>query len=399
MVRVVIGTQFGDEGKGRGIELFAESAEVVARYQGGTNAGHTLIIKGKSIVFHLLPSGIIYPHTICVIGNGVVVDPESLIKEINMAKKNGINFRKRFFISDCAHVVMPYHKKKDDPTGKIGTTREGIGPCYEDKYGRRGIRMIDILNPEVFKAMLKEFVSSSELQYIHKKYCEYGKQLNPYVADTSELMNKWIDEGKETLIEGAQGLLLDIDHGTYPYVTSSNPHSGGACTGLGISPTKIDEVIGIVKAYTSRVGEGPFPTVMDSKTEEKVRFIGKEYGATTGRPRRCGWLDAVLVKRALMVNGIKKIVLTKLDVLSEMPKIKICKNYKSKTTLSSLDSLSNAEPVYEELEGWKSDISKAREYKKLPGAAKKYIKRISELLDAEIIAVCVGPQKEATIFL
>jgi adenylosuccinate synthase len=399
MVKVIVGTQFGDEGKGRIIELFSKSADVVARYQGGANAGHTLIIDGNTVVFHLVPCGIIYPDTMCVIGNGVVIDPEALINELTTLEKYGFKAGNRFFISNSAHIVMPYHKSKDDITGKIGTTHKGIGPCYEDKYGRRGIRMIELLYPESFKEKLETLVTSPDFQPIYEQYCKYGKILAPYIADTTALMNKWIQEKKEILLEGAQGLLLDIDHGTYPYVTSSNPHAGGACTGLGISPTCIDEVIGVVKAYTSRVGEGPMPTTMNPDIEEAIRSRGKEYGATTGRPRRCGWLDIVLLKRVLMINGIKKIVLTKLDTLDEMPKIKICTKYVPEANFALPELMYKTKPEYEELEGWQTPISGIREYKKLPEATKKYVERISELLDVKIVAICVGPQKDATIFL
>ncbi|MDI6840082.1 MAG: adenylosuccinate synthase [bacterium] len=419
MVRVIVGTQWGDEGKGRVIELFAKDADVVARYNGGANAGHTIYVGGDRLVFHIIPSGIIYPHTICIIGNGVVIDPEVLIKEIKTAKSKGINIEHRLFISDKAHLVMPYHKLRDDKDGLLGTTRMGIGPCYEDKYARRGIRVADLLYPEVFKEKLKNNLKeypSLKLDKIYVQYKSFSDFIIPFITDTSTLLNQWIDKGKEVILEGAQGLLLDVDHGTYPFVTSSNPQAGAACCGLGIGPTKIDEVIGVTKAYTSRVGNGPLPTRMTKEFENIVREMGQEYGATTGRPRRCGWLDAVLVGKALKVNDIKKIVITKLDVLDKLPKVKICKQYEYKEDkhrvatglqtcrrqadfLSVAELSSNFAPVYEELDGWLSPTGSVRSYNKLPTAAKKYIDKITELIDAKITAICVGPTKENTIFL
>lgn len=407
MVRVIVGTQWGDEGKGRVAEFFAQNADVIARYQGGANTGHTIVLKGEQLVFHLVPCGIIYPHTLCIIGNGVVIDPEVFINEIKELKSRGINPDDRLFLSDRAHIVMPYHKTEDDPDGVLGTTKKGVGPCYEDKYARRGIRVADLLYPEIFKEKLSHNLklhSSFDFEQTYSQYLSYGEFLAPFVTDTAELINRLIDDGKEVILEGAQGLLLDIDHGTYPFVTSSNPHAGAACTGLGIGPTKIDEVIGVTKAYTSRVGEGPFPTRLPPDIEDKVREHGQEYGATTGRPRKCGWLDAATVRNAIKISGIKKIVITKLDVLDILPVIKICKEYKNKRVkqlshLSLSELVPDLEPVYEELEGWNTPTSNVREYNNLPSAAQKYLERLSELLNAEIVAVCVGPQKEATIFL
>ncbi|MCK4307937.1 adenylosuccinate synthase [candidate division WOR-3 bacterium] len=409
MVRVIVGTQFGDEGKGRAVEFLAPHSQVIARYQGGANAGHTIHINEEPLVFHLVPSGIIYPHTLCIIGNGVVLDPEELIKEITLLKEKGISIENRFFISPYTHIVMPYHKLRDDSNHSIGTTRRGIGPCYEDKYGRRGIRLADLSSPEIleeklkhnlsiFKSLPQDSANNLEFNSIYEQYLSFGKFLSPFVADTALLLNRWIDEGKEVLLEGAQGLLLDIDHGTYPFVTSSNPHSGGASTGLGISPTRIDEVIGITKAYTTRVGKGPLPTRLPPDIEEKVRECGKEYGATTGRPRRCGWLDVPLLRRALMLNDIKQIILTKLDVLDELPEIKICKEYKNMGA-EWCANLENSEPVYETLPGWMTSTQSIRKYADLPVNTKRYIERISGLLEVKIMAVFVGPQKEATIEL
>jgi adenylosuccinate synthase len=410
MVKVVIGTQFGDEGKGRGIQLLAQDVSVVARYQGGANAGHTVYVGREKFVFRLVPSGIIYPHISCIMGNGMSIDPKELIKEIEFFKSKGIKFDKRFFISKNAHIVMPYHKLDDDQNGNIGTTRKGIGPCYQDKYARKGIRMEDLLFPQIFKDKVKRnLLSYKNLSFdkIYDEYLSFGKCLAPFITDTSWLLNNWIDEGKEILLEGAQGGLLDIDHGTYPFVTSSHPHSGGACCGLGIGPTKIDEIIGITKAYITRVGNGPLPTKMPNEIEAKIREKGKEYGATTGRPRRCGWFDAVLVKKIIMINDIKKIILTKFDVLDELSEIKICKEYAPASASSSvfshpeyLDTLEpNFKPVYESMPGWMSSTRNIRDYNKLPKAAQNYLQRIEELLEVKIIAICVGPSKEETIIL
>jgi adenylosuccinate synthase len=404
MVKVIVGTQFGDEGKGRAIELLAQKASVVARYQGGANAGHTIWVGDQSFVFHLIPSGAVYPHTACIMGNGMVIDPLQLIDEMKTLKSQGIELKNRLFISEHAHIVMPYHKLKDDLDAVIGTTHKGIGPCYEDKYARRGIRTIDLLHPEILKKRLKANIDSySDLDFdqVYNQYIAFGHTLSPFITDTVLLLNRWIDEGKEILLEGSQGLLLDIDHGTYPFVTSSNPHSGGACSGLGISPTKIDEVIGVTKAYTSRVGEGPLTTTLPPELEAKVRDKGQEFGATTGRSRRCGWLDAVAVRRSLKINGVNRIILTKLDVLDQMPEIKICKEYKTDSSdPSTVTEFSPApEPVYESLPGWETPLGDIRNYKDLPLNARNYIERVSKLVETEIMAIGVGPKKENTIKL
>ncbi|MBI4722434.1 MAG: adenylosuccinate synthase [Candidatus Stahlbacteria bacterium] len=401
MVKVIVGTQFGDEGKGRAIELLAPDVSVVARYQGGANAGHTIYVNGEATVFRLVPSGIIYPHILCVMGNGMAIDIAELINEFELLKSKGIKFEHRFFISQLANVVMPYHKVRDDTAGSIGTTHKGIGPCYEDKYARKGIRIIDLIYPELLKLKLTQNLQSTNFDSIYEQYKDFGEYIAPYVADTSLLLNQWIDDGKEVLLEGAQGLLLDIDHGTYPYVTSSHPHSGGACCGLGVAPTKIDEVIGITKAYITRVGNGPLPTQLPIELEEKIRAKGKEYGATTGRPRRCGWLDAALGKRAIMLNNIKKIILTKLDVLDDLSEIKICTTYKSENSklFPICELASGVEPSYETLPGWKTPTTHIKNYNDLPRAAKNYIERIKELLNVEIMAICVGPTRENTILV
>ncbi|RKY67760.1 MAG: adenylosuccinate synthase, partial [Candidatus Latescibacterota bacterium] len=340
MVIVVVGTQWGDEGKGKVIDYFARDVDIIARYQGGANAGHTVIINGKKFIFHLIPSGILYPDKICVIGNGVVVDPVSLFEEISLLEKNGIKVDGRLFISENAHITMPYHKLLDQiedkfrGKGKLGTTGRGIGTTYADKYNRIGIRAVDFLDDDVFYEKLKialelknylfrEYYKEKMLNTdrIYKEYKPVREKMKKYVINSVLFLNEMIDKGKKILAEGAQGTFLDIDFGTYPYVTASNPISGGVCTGLGIPPTKIDKVIGVVKAYTTRVGKGPFPTEIKDFLGEKLRRLGNEYGATTGRPRRCGWFDSVIVKFAKTVNGLDEVIITKLDVLSGIEKL------------------------------------------------------------------------------
>ena len=341
---VLVGSQWGDEGKGKIVDLISKEFEVVVRYQGGANAGHTVEIGDKKYILHLIPAGILRENVICVIGNGVVIDPTALLEEIEILKQNNINVDGRLFISHNAHLIMPYHKLLDSinesGNNKIGTTGRGIGPCYIDKYGRKGIRIVDLLNrtelEKKIRANLKE--KNEILEKIHshagldvdaivKEYLEFDLTIDKYIKDAPSLLNRALDEGKSVLLEGAQGTFLDIDHGTYPYVTSSSPTSGGACTGSGIPPTRIDSVIGIVKAYTTRVGNGPFPTELLDDDGEKLRKIGAEFGATTGRPRRCGWFDAFLVAYSKMINGITSVALTKLDVLSGFEKIKVCVGY------------------------------------------------------------------------
>jgi adenylosuccinate synthase len=344
---VVVGAQWGDEGKGKIVDLLTESADVVARYQGGHNAGHTVKIKNEKFILHVIPSGILHRGKACIIGNGVVIDPKSLIEEIEGLKRRKIYVGKNLFISGRAHVIMPYHTvldgKHEEAKGskKIGTTGRGIGPAYVDKMSRQGIRMVDLMDSKVFKEKLKANLSEInfllEKKYKHRKisvekiyseYMKYVEYLSPFVTDTVVLTNKFIDRGKSVLFEGAQGTLLDIDHGTYPYVTSSNASVGGVCTGLGVSPSKLNGILGIVKAYTTRVGGGPFPTELKDKLGEYLRLHGGEYGATTGRPRRCGWLDMVSLKHSIRINGFTGIALTKLDVLDGIDKIKVCVAYR-----------------------------------------------------------------------
>lgn len=345
-VIIVVGSQWGDEGKGKIVDLISQDADIVARYQGGANAGHTIVINGKQYILHLIPSGILHPNCICVIGNGVVIDPIALKNEIKMLEDNGINVHGRLFISHKAHLIMPYHKlldqvrEKDAKSYAIGTTGRGIGPAYFDKATRSGIRIVDLLDKKGFEQKLRNNLEE-KYNILHKiygfekinvdelmeEYLSFDAEIDDLITDTTLLLNNAIAEGKKIIAEGAQGALLDLDHGTYPYVTSSNPTSGGACTGLGIPPTAISKVIGIVKAYTTRVGNGPFPTELKDQTGERLRQIGAEYGATTGRPRRCGWLDLVALKYSVMINGITEIAITKLDVLDAFDEIKVCTTY------------------------------------------------------------------------
>ncbi|MBE2279142.1 MAG: adenylosuccinate synthase [Ignavibacteriaceae bacterium] len=420
-VSVIVGGQWGDEGKGKVVDLLSNKFDIVARYQGGANAGHTIIINDKKFVFHLIPSGILHPGTICILGNGVVIDPVALLDEIEFLRKNNISVKNRLFISQNAHLIMPYHKLIDSlsETGtlKIGTTGKGIGPCYIDKYARKGIRIIDLLNRRTLEDkirrnleeknnLLKNYYGHSEMniQEMVDEYLEFDRTIDEYIKDVPSYLNKAILEGKRILLEGAQGSLLDVDHGTYPFVTSSNPTSGGACTGTGIPPTKISEVISIVKAYTTRVGEGPFPTELINETGELLRKTGHEFGATTGRPRRCGWFDAFLVRYSGMINGTTSVALTKMDVLSVLDEIKVCTGYIFEGKLLSnypidCDILENVEPVYTTLPGWKEDISSCRKYSDLPLNAKKYLEYISGEANMKISILSVGADRDATIIM
>lgn len=420
---VVVGSQWGDEGKGKITDLLSEEADIIVRYQGGCNAGHTVVKGDEQYIFHLIPSGILHKGVKCLIGNGVVIDPESLLQEIENLKKKNIEIDDNLLIDFKAHVVLPYHKTLDEikemkrGKDKIGTTKRGIGPAYVDKIARTGIRMIDLIdekslskkletnlneNNNIFEKLYGLKISNQEKKDILKKYREYGQLLKKYVTDVSLYLNQAINEDKKILFEGAQGTLLDVDHGTFPYVTSSNPIAGGACTGTGVGPTKIDRVMGITKAYTTRVGRGPFPTEMQGELEEFTRQKGGEFGATTGRPRRCGWFDAVLVNYAVRINGMDSMVLTKIDVLSDFKKIKICTSYKYngetiKEFPVNLEILENCIPVYEEMEGWKGDISQITKYEDFPRQLKAYINRIEELVKTKVVIVSVGPKRSQTI--
>ncbi|MBS4035879.1 MAG: adenylosuccinate synthase [Ignavibacterium sp.] len=418
---VLVGSQWGDEGKGKIVDILSEKYKIVARYQGGANAGHTVIIGDKQHILHLIPSGILRDDVICVIGNGVVIDPSALLEEIEILEKNGINVEGRLYISHNAHLIMPYHKLLDSISEsgeqKIGTTGRGIGPCYIDKFARKGIRIVDLLDraelEKKIRANLKEKNELLKKVYEHegldvdsivKDYLEFDKAIDKYIKDVPAFLNQALNEGKSILLEGAQGTLLDIDHGTYPFVTSSSPTSGGACTGTGIPPTKIDSVIGIVKAYTTRVGNGPFPTELLNEEGEKLRKIGAEFGATTGRPRRCGWYDAFLVAYSQMVNGITSVAITKLDVLSGFEKINVCIGYelngkRLKSYPSSVDQLSSVTPIYEELDGWDEDISNCLSYDELPAKTKEYLEFIAKHSGIKIDIISVGPKRKQTFFV
>jgi len=420
---VVVGSQWGDEGKGKIVDLLAKDADVIVRYQGGSNAGHTVITDKGTFIFHLIPSGVLYRGKLCVLGNGVAIDPGGLIDELDGLKKNGIAVGKRFLICQRAHVIMPYHKAIDKAAEqakgarRIGTTGRGIGPAYVDKMARVGIRMGDLLNPDVLKKKIKEnlveinafleriyHAKGFTVQSIFKEYQAYGERLRPHIADVPLVLHRAFASGQKVLFEGAQGTHLDVDFGTYPYVTSSSSCSGGACTGSGVGPTNISAVLGVTKAYTTRVGGGPFPTELDDAMGKQLMTRGHEYGATTGRVRRCGWLDAVLLRYAVRVNGLTSLAMTKLDVLDGCEELKICTGYRYKGKLyrempSDLDVLENCRPVYERWPGWTTDTTGATAYKALPLAAKKYLARVKELVSCPIDIVSTGSKREETIVI
>ncbi len=420
-VTVLVGSQWGDEGKGKIVDILSKHYDIVTRYQGGANAGHTVSINNKQFILHLIPSGILREKVICVIGNGVVIDPTALIEEINLLEKNDIKVDGRLYISHNAHLIMPYHKLLDSINesgeNKIGTTGRGIGPCYIDKYARKGIKIVDLLNRKLLEEKIRENLKEKnnllkkvygheelDVDEIIKQYVEFDKLIDKYIKDVPAYLNGAISEGKSILLEGAQGALLDVDHGTYPYVTSSSPTSGGACTGTGIPPTKIDSVYGIVKAYTTRVGYGPFPTELLNDDGELLRKIGAEYGATTGRPRRCGWFDAFLVGYSAMINGIDSVAVTKLDVLSKFDEVKVCIGYELdgrslKSFPTDVERLSKVKPVYETLPGWKKEISGCLSYSDLPKETKDYLKFISETSGIELKIISVGPNRNQTFFV
>jgi adenylosuccinate synthase len=420
----IIGAQWGDEGKGKVVDLFTREADIIVRFQGGNNAGHTLVVDGEKTILHLVPSGALHPNKLCVIGNGVVVDPEILIEEIKALKADGhLTSDDQLRISEQAHVIMPYHKAIDlarerlRGKGKIGTTGRGIGPAYEDKVARVGIRFVDLLEEDTFRDKLKRNIEEKnfylkailnekalDFRAIHDRYAQYREKLQRFVTNTGLLLDRSMREGKRVLFEGAQGTLLDVDHGTYPYVTSSSTVTGGACSGSGVGPQNIQHVIGISKAYTTRVGSGPFPTELDGPEGETLRREGAEFGATTGRSRRCGWFDAVGVRHAVRMNGITGIALTKLDVLTGFKKIPICTAYRYQGSLisefpASVKVMQKAEPVYEEMAGWSAPLDNVRAFADLPKSAQKYVRRIEEVIGSEIILVSVGPGREQTILL
>ena len=420
MNTVVVGAQWGDEGKGKVIDVLAADADLIIRYQGGNNAGHTVIVDHSEFVFHLIPSGLLHPGTIGLIGNGVVVDPEALVEELERLRARRRDIDRALKISDQAHLIFPYHKRLDIAeeaarTGRIGTTGRGIGPCYVDKVARCGIRIADLYDEEVFAAKLRRNIEEKnrllealyheppfDFQDCFDRYRRFATILQPLVVNSTRFLREAIRQGKRLLFEGAQGTLLDLDHGTYPYVTSSNATAGGACTGAGVPPTCIDRIIGVVKAYTTRVGEGPFPTEFPPALMEQIRTKGREFGATTGRPRRCGWFDAVIARHAVWVNGCDSIAVTKLDVLDDMPTIQVGVGYRVGGQRfddfpSDIGLLSSSEPVYESLPGWGCDTSQVERVADLPKAAQAYLKRLEELLGVPICLISIGSKREQAL--
>lgn len=418
---VVVGLQYGDEGKGKITDVLSAKSDYVVRFQGGDNAGHTVYAGEEKFVLHLLPSGVLQCKGKCIIANGVVVNPKAFLKEIGQIEEKGMR-TDHVFISRRAHVIMPYHilldtyREEEEGGTQIGTTKKGIGPCYEDKIARVGIRMVDLLNPEVLAEKIKKNLKTKnslfekyfekpklDFDEIYNEFLALGETLKDRIVDTEVELNEAIHDGKNILFEGAQAAMLDIDFGTYPYVTSSSPTTGGVCSGAGVPPTSLQNLIGVAKAYTTRVGNGPFPTELNDEIGEEMRKVGHEFGATTGRPRRCGWLDLVSLKHATMINGINNLVITKLDVLSGMPTLKIATKYKTEDGkiidyfTSSTTKLYNYEPMYEELEGWTEDITHARTYDDLPANAKKYIEFIEKHLGINVYLVSVGPERTQNI--
>lgn len=417
---VVVGTQWGDEGKGKIVDVLAEKADYIVRFQGGDNAGHTVVVNGNKHVLHLLPSGVLHEDSLCIIGPGVVCNPFVLIQEMNQLKESGLS-TDHIVISDSAQILMPYHRYQDEleeaaAVNKIGTTKRGIGPCYEDKYARRGIRYHEFLNRDHFNARLKEVLEKKNRMFtavyggepmdydeMVRQFDEIRDIIAPMVKETVHLVNKAIDEDKIVLFEGAQAAMLDINYGTYPYVTSSSPTAAGVTTGAGVGPNRIGRIIGVVKAYSTRVGEGPFVTELEDETGKHLREAGHEYGATTGRPRRCGWLDLLVVKHAGMINGLTDIVLTKIDVLSGLDEIKVCTGYEIDGEVldyvpSDQMDVARAVPVYTVLPGWKEDISECRTYEELPENARKYVEFIEEVTGVPVAMISVGPDRENNIY-
>lgn len=417
---VLIGAQWGDEGKGKVTDFLAEKADIVVRYQGGNNAGHTVVVGEEEFKLHLIPSGILYPEKTCVIGNGVVIDPAVLLQELKYLAGRGVN-TDNLRISPRAHVIMPYHKKLDEVieeskgANKIGTTRRGIGPAYMDKAARVGIRIVDLMDKEEFERILEQNLEEKNLlldrvyeadgfekDAIMQEYLGYADALRKYVADTSVIIHNALEQGQNVLFEGAQGTLLDLDHGTYPFVTSSHPIAGAACIGAGLGPTQITKALGILKAYTTRVGEGPFPTELNDAVGKHLQDVGHEFGTTTGRPRRCGWFDAVIARYAARMSGLTGFAVTKLDVLTGIETLKICTGYKYNGEIitefpASLKVLQQCEPVYEEMPGWQEDITGAKSFAELPKAAQNYLNRFVELTKVPIAIIGVGTRRTQTI--
>jgi adenylosuccinate synthase len=420
---VIVGTQWGDEGKGKIVDILSRDADIVVRYQGGSNAGHTVINHHGTFVFHLIPSGILYRGKTCVIGNGVVIDPAAMIEEMDGLQAKGVKVGKNFVVSERAHVILPYHKaiekasEQSKGSRKIGTTGRGIGPSYADKMARIGIRMGDLLNPQLFRRKLEENVAEMntflqrlyqmegfQVEKIFQQYRGYADRLKGHISDTTVLLNDAIERGRCVLFEGAQGTHLDVDYGTYPYVTSSSAAAGGACTGTGVGPTNIDGVMGIAKAYTTRVGGGPFPTELLDNVGCGLQERGKEFGATTGRPRRCGWFDGVVVRYATRVNGLTSLAVTKLDVLDGCKELKLCTGYRYNGALykdmsADLQVLTDCEPVYETFRGWATPTTGLTSYAKLPSQAKRYLARVEEIAACPIDIISTGSKREETIVL
>jgi adenylosuccinate synthase len=418
---ILVGAQWGDEGKGKIIDVLTRDADIVVRSQGGNNAGHTVVHAGQTYILHLIPSGILRRGKVCVIGNGVVIDPLALVREIEGLRKLGVAIGKNLLISDCAHLVLPYHRLMDEQRelskgrAKIGTTKRGIGPAYGDKAARTGLRMADLVQPELFSKKLRAKIRENNsilkalgakpisFQQVNDAYLAAGDVLRAFVANTVVYLHRALGRGKEILFEGAQGTFLDIDHGTYPYVTSSNTTAGGACTGSGVAPHRMDRVLGVMKAYTTRVGEGALPTE-DPALGDMLHDMGREFGATTGRARRCGWFDAVSSRYAMMINGIDELAITNLDGLDSVDPIRVCVGYKLhgkrlNVPPSDARQLEDCTPIYEEFAGWKRSTRSAKQFSQLPLAARNYARAISELTGAKLKIVSVGPTREETIFV
>jgi adenylosuccinate synthase len=419
---ILVGAQWGDEGKGKIIDVLTEQSDVVVRYQGGNNAGHTVEVGDQKYVLHLIPSGILHPGKVSVIGNGVVVDPVALLDEIKHLRQRGVTIDGNLYVSETAHLVLPYHRLLDEireeqkGKRKIGTTKRGIGPAYADKVARTGLRVIDLLSPERFSMKLRrKILETNEIfkafgarplsfAKINREYLASGRKLRPFIVNTVTLLNRAVCDGKNVLFEGAQGTMLDIDFGTYPFVTSSSATAGGACVGTGVPPHRMDRVVGVMKAYTTRVGEGPFPTELHDGHGATLRETGREFGATTGRPRRCGWFDAVATRYSVMVNGIDDLAVTKLDVLDALPKIKVCIAYKTagkqyETVPNDVDLLQRCTPIYQEVDGWQTSTKRTQKFEQLPKRARLYLQKLAQLSGAKLSIVSVGARREETIFL
>jgi adenylosuccinate synthase len=418
---ILVGAQWGDEGKGKIIDVLTEEADVIVRTQGGNNAGHTVFLGPQKYVLHLVPSGILHKRKTCIIGNGVVVDPVSLVEEIEGLRKLGVSSKGNLFLSETAHIVLPYHRELDAQREvlkgkhKIGTTKRGIGPAYGDKAARVGLRVNDLVNPARFEEKLKQRIKENNevlkafgakplsFSTVHRAYRSAGDYLKPFVANTVILLHQACQQGRSVLFEGAQGTFLDIDHGTYPFVTSSNTTAGGACTGSGVPPNRIDRVVGVMKAYTTRVGEGPLPTE-NAEIADMLHGMGREFGATTGRPRRCGWFDSVATRHAAMVNGIDDLAITNIDGLDTVETIKVCIGYRCGSRRydyfpSDLEVLAECQPIYAEFPGWKTPTTKVKTWRKLPTACRAYLKALAELTGAKLAIASIGPARDQTIFL